>query len=196
MFLRILLGFPFVYLLSGFPLARLFLPEEKTFSLKLLLTSFAFSCFLTYPAAVLTTIIEGQSAAAIYSVHLLHSLFSLVVVSLPFWLLLSRRRLPRLSFPKLRKSHVILALFLILYSFFVFWNLGRADVLGDDYDLGYQAYNLQDGILDARKAFIISFNTHPPLMMTIKHFGMQLFYPWGLIKLLSVKLIAVETVQY
>ncbi|MCL4390424.1 MAG: glycosyltransferase family 39 protein [Patescibacteria group bacterium] len=180
MWLRILLGFPAVYFLSGFPLARLFLPQEKTFSLKLLLTSFAFSCFLTYPAAVLTTMIEGQSAAAIYSVHLPHSLLSLAIISLPFWFLLWKKRLPRLHLPSLRKVHLLLALFLILYSLFVFVNLNRADVLGDDYDLGYQAYNLQDGILDARRAYVISFNTHPPLMMTIKHYGMQLFYPWGL----------------
>lgn len=182
MFLRILLGFPFVYLVSGFPLARIFLPEEKKFSLKLILTSFSFSLFLTYPAAVLTTIIEGQSAAAIYSVHLPHSLFSLgLMFLLTFFVLIKKNRnWWKISLPKITVAHVILALIIFLYSFFVFWNLGRADVVGDDYDLGYQAYNLQDGIQAARRAYIISFTTHPPLFMTIKHCGMQLFSPFGL----------------
>lgn len=177
---RIILGFPFVYLISGFPLARLFLSKEKTWSLKLFLTSFAFSLFLTYPAAVLMTILEGQSAQAIYSVHLPHSFISLFLVSLPFLIILFRKQLPTLSFPKINKYSLMVVVCIILYTFFVIYDLDRADILGDDYDLGYQAYNLHDGILAARKAFIISFNTHPPLMMTIKHFGMQLFSPWGL----------------
>ena len=82
MWLRILFGFPLVYLVSGFPLARLFLQNEKTVSLRFLITSFACSLFLTYPAAVLTTLFEGQSAAAIYSIHLPHSLLSLILISL------------------------------------------------------------------------------------------------------------------
>lgn len=182
MFTRLILGFPFVYLISGFPLARLFLPEEKTVSLKLILTSFACSLFLTYPAGVLTTVLEGQSAAAIYSVHLPHSLLSLGLISfiLFFVLLKSNSDWWKLSPPKVSKTHVILASIILLYSFFVFWNLGRADVTGDDYDLGYQAYNLHDGIQAARRAYILSFATHPPLFMTIKHYGMQLFSPYGL----------------
>lgn len=182
MWLRILLGFPFVYLISGFPLARLFLPDERKISLKLFLTSFAFSLLLTYPAAVLTTIIEGQSAAAIYSFHLPHSLFSIGLISLVTFLVLVWKNKDwwQLSLPKITKAHFILGLIILLYSFFVFWNLGRADVVGDDYDLGYQAYNLQDGIQAARRAYILSFATHPPLFMTIKHYGMQLFSPFGL----------------
>lgn len=179
--LRLALGLPFVYFVAGFPLTRLFLANEKTFSLKLLLTSFAFSLFLTYPAAVLTTIIEGQSAAAIYSVHLPTSLFSLILVSFVTFLFLIKKnpRWHNLTLPKFTTIHFLLILVILIYSLFVFWNLGRADAVGDDYDLGYQAYNLHDGIQAARKGYLLSFSTHPPLMMTIKHFGMQLFSPWG-----------------
>src|SRR5574340_129192 len=175
-----LVFFPLVFFLSGYALARLFLPTEKTFSLKLLLTSFTTSLFLTYPAAVLTTILEGQSPTAIYSIHLSHSLLSLFLVSLPFWILISFKKLPKLRPPKLEKHHLVLLIIILFYSFLVFSNLGQANILNDDYDLAYQAYNLQDGIQVARKAFLLSFNTHPPLFMTIKHFWFQLVSPWGL----------------
>ncbi len=113
--IRLLFGFPFVYLVSGFPLARLFLPDEKRISLKLLLTSFAFSLFLTYPAGVLTTILEGQSATAIYSIHLPHSLFSLGLIFLITFLILIRKSKNwwKLSMPKITKSHVILSLIIL-----------------------------------------------------------------------------------
>lgn len=144
-----------------------------------ILLIFAVGLFLTYPAAVLTTIIEGQSAAAIYSFHLFHSLFSYLLVSLPLIFML-RNKLPKLKIPKVQKSHVLLLGIVLLYSILVFKDIGRADILNDDYDLAYQAYNLQDGILAARKAFVISFNTHPPLFMTIKHYWFQLLFPNGL----------------
>ncbi|MEK7565628.1 MAG: hypothetical protein AAB506_01110, partial [Patescibacteria group bacterium] len=139
--------------------------------IKLLLT-FAVALFLTYPAAILTTIIEGQSSAAIYSYHLPISLFSYLLVSLPL--------IPLLCNIEMKRLPVSLVLIILIYSGLVFWNLGRADILGDDYDLAYQAYNLHDGIQAARKAYILSFNTHPPLFMTIKHYWFQLLFPAGL----------------
>ncbi len=149
------------------------------------LLAFAIALFLTYPAAILTTIVEGQSPAAIYSFHLPTSLFSYFTVSLPIlfiffcnpchssegWNLFHGFRI---------KSGMTLLIIIAFYSVLVFCNLGRADILGDDYDLAYQAYNLHDGIQAARKAHILSFNTHPPLFMTIKHYWFQVLFPHGL----------------
>lgn len=139
-----------------------------------LLLVFAVALFLTYPAAVLTTIIEGQSAVAIYSYHLPTSLFSYFVVCLPVLFSIRHSGLSRI------RLNLSLLLIISIYAGLVFWNLGRADILGDDYDLAYQAYNLQDGIRAARKAYILSFNTHPPLFMTIKHYWFQALFSHGL----------------
>ncbi|MDO8515171.1 MAG: hypothetical protein Q7S14_01600 [bacterium] len=148
-----------------------------------LLLGFAVALFLTYPAAVLTTIIEGQSAAAIYSFHLPTSLFSYFVV----WAIVgchpgARRAIGSIlkdAIASLQHDIPIIAI-LLVYALLVFGNLGRADVVGDDYDLAYQAYNLQDGIQAARKAYVISFNTHPPLFMTIKHYWFNVLFSNGL----------------
>lgn len=145
------------------------------------LLGFAIALFLTYPAAVLTTIIEGQSAAAIYSFHLPTSIFSYLIFAIPVFYFLFRRHsgLPCKGLSRINLN-ILLIIIITVYSFFVFNNLGHADILGDDYDLAYQAYNLQDGIMAARKAYIISFNTHPPLFMTIKHYWFQMLFPNGL----------------
>lgn len=149
-----------------------------------ILLAFAVVLFLTYPAAVLTTIIEGQSPQAIYSVHLPVSVFSLgimvFIISIWFIKFKNKNKYFDLYIPRFKKEHLILGLIIGIYCFFVFSNLGRADIIGDDYDLAYQAYNLHDGILAARKAYILSFNTHPPLFMTIKHYWFQFVSPFGL----------------
>ena len=151
-----------------------------------LLLGFAVALFLTYPAAVLTTIIEGQSAAAIFSYHLPTSLFSYFVIAIPVFYFLLRHsgkaegRIQNPLYGFRTPAGMTMVLIILLYSVLVFWNLGHADILGDDYDLAYQAYNLQDGIQAARKAYVISFNTHPPLFMTIKHYWFQVLFPNGL----------------
>ncbi len=148
-----------------------------------LLLGFAIGLFLTYPAAILTTVIEGQSATAIYSYHLPTSLFSYLAIALPVFLFLHLRghfQLLDLHHKDNKKNLVIMLAILFLYAVMVFWQLGRANILGDDYDLAYQAYNLQDGIQAARKAYVMSFNTHPPLFMTIKHYWFQIMFPNGL----------------
>ena len=150
-----------------------------------LLLGFAVALFLTYPASVLTTMIEGQSAAAIYSNHLLTSLIAYLLVCLPLASHPGVRRAmgyfwkDAIATLQHDKRWVPLLLIITIYSLLVFWDLGRADILGDDYDLAYQAYNLQDGIQASRKAYVVSYNTHPPLFMSIKHYWFQLF-PNGL----------------
>jgi len=213
---RIIFGHLFVFIFSGLPLSRLFIP--KTNFLERLVSSALFSILLTYPATVIVTILEGQSGVAIYSRHLALSMFVLFVLS---------QILPRLARVLLAKStpllpsaphHPIsitplLLISLLTFSFFVFTNLNRADVYGDEYDLAYQSYNLVNGIQAGRKAYVISYDTHPPLSSALKHFSLNLLDPsgidylqdWqfrfsegllGLLTIISVYLLAAEFFSY
>lgn len=142
------------------------------------LFGFAVALFLTYPASVLTTIIEGQSWSAINSYHLPTSLFSYFLITGTTILIL--RKFTTIIHINVVKINYILLFIVFVYGVFAFKDLGRADILGDDYDLAYQAYNLQDGIQAARKAYVLSYNTHPPLFMSIKHYWFQTLFPNGL----------------
>jgi hypothetical protein len=144
-----------------------------------LLLGFAVALFLTYPASVLTAIIEGQSWAAINSFHFPTSFFSYFLIAFPVFVIITKFTSIFRNI-EVNKIPFGLIMIILVYSVLVFWNLGGADILGDDYDLAYQAYNLQDGIQAARKAFVISYNTHPPLFMSIKHYWFQIVHPWGL----------------
>src|SRR4030067_3294607 len=75
-----LFAFSFVFILSGYPLASYLLPKRNYPEKRI--GSSVISLFLTYPTAVLTILIEGQSAEAIYSKHLPTSFSILFLLSL------------------------------------------------------------------------------------------------------------------
>lgn len=177
-FFRLLFGFIFVFFASGFSVIRL-LSKHENISVKIIVASLI-SLLLTYPAALLTVIIEGQGAEAIYSRHLETSLITLLILSIGLSFIFStiKRKVEPLSW-RFKKPSLIILLPFLIYALFVFWDLNRADVYGDEYDLAYQAYDLVDGITAGRKAFTVSFNMHPPLSTDIKHFSLNLLQPSG-----------------
>ena len=176
--LRVLFGFLFVFLGSGYSLTRL-LPQGASIPQRIIVAAMG-SLLLLYPAAVFTVLYEGQSPQAIFGIHLTHSLFALLILSSLLTAFVLTRHVNKIkpdAFP------VVLVLPLALYGLVTFWNLNRADVFGDEYDLGYQAYNLVDGIRAGRQALTISFSGHPSLAMDIKHFSMNILEPNGLDRL-------------
>ncbi len=181
-YVRFLILLPLILFLPGFLLTGISLKREQSLG-TVFISSFLLSLLLLYPAVVLTVIFEGQSARAVFSSHLGHSITSLVVITLALWSYLKLQLKKQLTLPAFnlsRKSLLILSVCCLLFSSLVFRNLGRADVAGDEYDLSYQAYNLIDGIADGRKSYLLSFNTHPPLALDVEHFLLQSLHPQGL----------------
>lgn len=174
-FIRVLFGFLFSFLASGYPLTRL-LPQDSSIPERLIVSALG-SLLLLYPAAVLTVLYEGQSPQAIFGGHLTHSLTSLFLLSFLLAIFIPKRRI---NLKQAGKFPKLLLIPLVVFAFLTFTNLNRADVFGDEYDLGYQAYDLVDGIRAGRKALTISFSGHPPLAMDIKHFSMNILEPNGL----------------
>jgi len=173
--LRIIFGFIFVFLASGYAATR-FLPINASIPERIITASLV-SLLLTYPAAVITVAAEGQSPQAIFGRHITNSLSALFLCSLVLiiWTKARKTKMPRLGqFPKM------LLVPLMIYTLLTFVSLNRADVFGDEYDLGYQSYNLVDGIVAGRKAYLISMSQHPPLAIDIKHFTMNILQPQGL----------------
>jgi len=179
--LRWLVGLTFIYLLSGYPLGLLLLPRAGSFPERILISS-GLSLMLTYPAGFLNVLREGQSAEAIFGYHLTGSIFFLLVFYIASVALLCWRK--REAF----KEKIVLEfgpnwiviIPLALSVFFNFYQLDRADLNGDEYDLGYQAYNLVDGVFAGRKAYTLSFSAHPPLSTYIQHYTMNVLDPSGL----------------
>lgn len=85
-----------------------------------------------------------------------------------------------MPFTKLKINNWLIIFPLILSVVMSFYQLGKPDLNGDEYDLGYQAYNLVDGIFAGRKAYVLSFSAHPPLAMYIQHYTMNILSPNGL----------------
>jgi len=195
--LRILFGFIYVFALSGYSLVVIFWPKKLPSFSQIFIASTIFSLLLLYPAGVLTTIIEGQSTQAIFQRHLPNSIFSLFTIHIFISLVALFRRSKiksKFVFKAPPKPNLILILALVIFAFMSLTNLNRADVLQDEYDLAYQAYNLSDGVLAARKAYTLSFSGHPPLMLHIKHFSMQILNPNGLDNLKDWQFRVVESV--
>jgi hypothetical protein len=177
-YIRWVTGFFYVFFLSGYSITRL-LPNRASMVTRIITASLV-STVLTYPSSIITVLLEGQSADAIYGYHLTTSLTVLFLLSflLTFFILGKRTVLPNFG-----KFPYLLFLPITIYTLLTLTNLNRADVFADEYDLGYQAYNLVDGIQAGRKALTVSFSGHPPLAMNIKHFSMNVLEPNGLDKL-------------
>ncbi|MCL4397643.1 glycosyltransferase family 39 protein [Patescibacteria group bacterium] len=168
----------FVYLFSGYPLSLLLLDNPKSWAERIF-SSIGLSLLLTYPAGFLNVLREGQSAAAIFGPHLSGDLMMLVGLHLLAWLLVffvKKKETLKLNL----KINWLVVIPILVSVFFSFYQLNRADLNSDEYDLGYQAYNLVDGIFAGRKAYVLSFSAHPPLTMYIQHFTMQILEPHGL----------------
>jgi hypothetical protein len=177
---RVVFGHLFVFIFSGWPVVKLLIPKHHLYE-KILLSSL-FSILITYPASILIVIIEGQSGQAIFSRHLPLSITVLLTISLLLSFFV--KKIVKTYKPILPPSKIYYSGFLIIpimvFAWFAFKNLNYPDVYGDEYDLGYQAYNLVDGIKAGRKAFLISFSGHPPLTMSLKHYSLNLLEPTGL----------------
>lgn len=177
---RWIIGIPFVYFFSGYPLSLLLVPTADSLLTRLLVSS-GLSLFLTYPAGFINVLREGQTGQAIFGYHLSGDIVSLLVVYLFFVLLLKIRRFDlRVKAEYQLYPYWLLFISVVVSVFMNFYQLGYPDLNGDEYDMGYQAYNLADGIFAGRKAYALSFSAHPPLPMYIQHYTMNILSPHGL----------------
>lgn len=127
-----------------------------------------------YPASVLGTFFEGQSAHAIFSTHYF-SVVIFIFLSITSFVYLFKHE----NF-KVDKKICWVIVPLVLSLFLNFYQLDKPNLNGDEYDLGYQAYNMVDGIYAGRKAYTLSFSAHPPLALDISHISMQLLNNRGI----------------
>lgn len=162
-----------------------------------LMTSISSSLFLLYPASIIVVLIEGQGKSSVYQKHITHSFVALaVVIAICVVIYVVRKNflsstenalgLKQKIESDFKKIEIVfLTVIIFIFCSLVLNNLGRADVLLDEYDISYQAYDLIDGIFDGRKSFLLSFNTHPPLIMNISHYILNIINPNGLDTLLD-----------
>ncbi len=176
--LRIVFGHLFVFLFAGWPTSKHLFPKQQL--LDRILSSSLISLLLTYPSTVIVAVLEGQTGQAIFSKHLPTSISVLFLLSQICFFVFKKFWKPTPI--KLKKVPIGMGLIisLLIYSTLVSYNLNRADFVRDEYDMAHQAYNLVDGILAGRKAYLISYGIHPPLTSAIKHFSLNLLQPNGL----------------
>lgn len=127
-----------------------------------------------YPASVLGAVIEGQSSQAIFSTHYFSVIIFIILTILSLLIIFWH------GDRKIDKKYFWVLVPLVLSLFLNFYQLDKPDLNGDEYDLGYQAYNMVDGIFAGRKAYTLSFSAHPPLALDISHISMQLINNKGL----------------
>lgn len=183
--LRWVLCLPYVYLLCGYPLSLVLAPPRKDIRLgERLLLSAGLSLMLLYPAGFINCLLEGREG--MYRIHLPGFFVTLFALSLAgtVWALAIRslrsERFTLPSFWKMRSFPLLCILAIILISAFLnFYKLGRADLQGDEINMGFRNYDLVDGAVVGRKAFCLSFRNHPPLANYIFHATSQILSPWG-----------------
>lgn len=183
--LRWVLCLPYVYLLCGYPLALVLAPPRKDIRLgERLLLSAGLSLVLLYPAGFINCLLEGREGA--YRIHLpgfFVTLFALSVAGTVWALAIRSRRSERFTLPSFGKiksfSFLCLLAIILMSAFLNFYNLGRADLQGDEINMGFRNYDLEDGAVVGRKAFCLSFRNHPPLANYIFHATSQILSPWG-----------------
>jgi len=180
-------GILFAFFLSGYPLTLVFISKPIGIFKRLTL-SFAFSLILHYPAGFLNVVLEGKEAA--FSPHLTGFLSILTLLTILFCFLAAWRRedsftlknvLPSLK-RKARLKKFIISI-LVLSLFLNFYNLGRAEIYGNEYSIGFKAYDLVDGNTPGRDAYFISQKDHSPLALYNTFAAMQILEPGGFYKL-------------
>ncbi len=179
-FLRWFLGLGFVYFFAGYPFSLILFEKNRSFLDRTVVSS-GLSLLLTYPSGFLNVVYEGQSHQAIFGKHLSGDLFFLILfygVTSLVWFVFAAKNGNRVKNKEKLGWYWLIPI--ILAVLFNFYKLGVPDLNGDEYDLGYQAYNLVDGIFAGRKAYVLSFSAHPPLSNYIQHYTMNILSPSGL----------------
>jgi len=177
--LRWIIGIPFVFFLSGYPLSTLFRFDDAW---ERLMASSGLSLLMTYPAAIITAAIEGKTdGQVIFGPHVGTSIAVLVgIVTITSVLaVVFRYKSDVFTRPNDKISRYKLAGIVFVSTLLNFINLGRADLNGDEYDIGYRAYYLVDGMVAGRNGYLLSFMGHTPLAPYINHFSMQLLNSSG-----------------
>lgn len=163
-------GIPLIFIFWAFPLT-IFLSDSKSLIKNIFLSS-AISILLLYPLTWLIILIEGQSGLAIFQSH--KELEMILIVSLNlFFSLFTFKKFKDHFEIDLNKSNIFYISLFALTAFLLFLKLNRADLAVDEIDLGYRAYDLVDGMLAGRKAFLLSFYDHTPLALIANGFSMQ-----------------------
>ncbi len=183
-YLRWMIGIPFIFFLSGYPLTVALFPRQIEIKwFERVLMSAGFSILMTYPAAIIVAAIEGNSAKMIYGPHLMLGMCVLTgLTALTILIALIRRRKTQwFRMPSLDISieSILVGTILFVSTIMNFLSLGRADLNGDEYDIGYRSYYLVDGFVAGRNGYLLSFQDHTPLSSFLNHFSMQILNPNG-----------------
>jgi len=183
-FLRVLIGIVYVFFLSGYPLATiLHNRKDPSFTIERVFVSIGLSLLILYPAGLINVVLEGsENYFQQHLLGLISILFMITLVTASISFLLRKKSdtnfyLSR-HFPKFNlHENRFLVILLILSVLLIFYDLNRADVYADEYYLSFISYDLVDGNLPGREAYVISFKDHSPFPLYINHAVMQLINP-------------------
>jgi hypothetical protein len=175
--LRAALALPYLLLLWPYALSLCIYPKSISLAERFLLGA-GLGILALYPLGILVTVIEGKSGEAIFSSHLVLDSILLILSNLIFISIAYFTKAFEQS-DKFEKPDTKKIIIFALAFFFLFWNLGRADLNTDEVDIGYSSYDLVDGMAAGRNAYFISTHGHTPLVSTVNHFGAQLINDSG-----------------
>src|SRR3989338_7752280 len=194
-FLRIIFGIFYITIPVGYVWTTFLFPDSKEISiLERFLFSVGISLFALYPAGFLNVLWEGR--AQIYSSHLMGDMLFLSMVLWGSMGIVSLHRLRtkkafdfkafvKHPFPNRKILWGVVGI-LALGLYLRVTHLGDPNLNQDEFEIGYRAYDLVDGIQAGRKAYFLSATDHSPLGFYIVCFfcyiiNTQSFYSLSLI---------------
>lgn len=169
--LRAAFALPYIFVLWPYIISLNFFPKSLPLIERFVIGS-GLGIMMLYPLGVLLTLIEGKSGEIIFSSHLISDAVLLFGTNFLFLGIAVARGLlkEKDTFEKPNYLHAALCL---LGLAFLFFRINRADLNMDEVDIGYTAYDLVDGTVAGRNAYVLSFYAHTPLAIIANHFGMQ-----------------------
>ncbi len=184
--LRIISGFLTCFFSAGFLFSvMVFKKYGKTPQMPFIIIAGIFlSLLLTYPAAIINILIEGQKNYYQYRLQRISGLYFLIVSLLTFINIRYRKKIRLEKYQDSAKLILVLTLIiLVLSGFMVFYGINTHDLCGDEINIGMRSYDLVDGNVARRKAFFLSTVSHSPLINTTGFVSMQILQPFGFYEL-------------
>lgn len=184
--LRQIAGLLFVILGPGYVLTTLIFPKENDLTVgERVMYSIAASLFLVYPAGFLNVLlIEGQDD--IFRPHLIGFLGILMGITFGLILLgIGRRRKEKIivfrPWKGVRFNRFVMGLGVLALAALTLRliHLTGASVNQDEFEIGYRAYDLVDGMQAGRRAYFLSGTDHSPLGFYLWHAFYNLLSPFG-----------------
>lgn len=188
--LRIISGYITCFFATGSLLICLYLKKtgEKIHILLFILISTALSLIVTYPVGVFNIILEGKDNFYQFRIHRIATIYAVIVFAAGRFLLRNgfsvKSTVNSVELDELRKStKAALSVILLVSIFLVGFNLSRADLAGDEINIGMRSYDMVDGSVARREGYFISTVSHSPLINTSAFVAMQILEPGGFYKL-------------